>query len=137
MPRVLALDYGLARTGLAVTDELQIIASPLDTVATPKLWDFLTQYLAKEVVEKIVIGQAIRADMSLSALEKPIEALIKQLQTQYPNIAIDRQDERLTSIIARQTIQQSVHKKSQRQDKNLVDKISATIILQHYLKFNI
>lgn len=137
MPRVLALDYGLARTGLAVTDELQIIASPLDTVATPKLWDFLTQYFAKEQVEKVVIGQAIRADMSLSELEKPIEALIKRLQTQYPNIAIDRQDERLTSIIARQTIQQSVHKKSQRQDKNLVDKISATIILQHYLKFNI
>ena len=69
--------------------------------------------------------------------DRTLATLIKQLQTQYPNIAIDRQDERLTSIIARQTIQQSVHKKSQRQDKNLVDKISATIILQHYLKFNI
>ncbi len=134
MARVIALDFGLKRTGIAATDELQIIASPLDTIETSQLRLFLDKYLTTEPVEKIVIGQALQRDGEASPLEAHILQLIAHLQKKYPTIAIDRHDERLTSKMAQQIILQTT-KKSQRQDKGLVDKISAAIILQEYMGF--
>jgi putative holliday junction resolvase len=135
MPRVIALDFGLKRCGIAATDELQIIASALDTVETPKLREFLSNYLKKEPVEKLVIGQATAKDGSPNPLEIPIAALILYLQSEFPNLAIVRYDEHGSSLSARQIINFSVPKKKTRQDKSLVDRISAAIILQNYLGF--
>jgi len=133
MARVIGLDYGLKRCGLAATDELQIIASPLATVDTPQLLSYLSEYLRSEQVEKIVIGQATAKDGSDNPLEIPIKALIKSLQTEFPQLQIAREDEHGTSLSAKQVINFSVSKKKVRQQKGLVDKISAAIILQNYL----
>jgi putative Holliday junction resolvase len=129
----MALDYGLKRCGLATTDPLRIIASPLTTVPTPELLAFFQNYLRTEAVERLVIGQALQADGEVSALEEKIQDFIQQFQTAFPKIDIVRYDERYTSKMASQVIQQTVKKKSKRQDKGLVDQISAAIILQEYL----
>lgn len=133
MARVIGLDYGLKRCGLAATDELQIIASPLATVDTAQLLTYLSQYLRSEQVEKIVIGQATAKDGSDNPLEIPIKAVILSLQTEFPQLQIAREDEHGTSLSAKQVINFSVAKKKVRQQKGLVDKISAAIILQNYL----
>lgn len=134
MARILALDYGRVRTGVAVTDELQMIASGLTTIATADLKEFLEGYLEMENVECVVIGEPKQMDGSPSELEAQIRPFIRQLMTLFPGISIQRQDERFTSKIATRSMLETGLKKKQRQSKALVDEISATLILQAYLE---
>ncbi|WP_431158700.1 Holliday junction resolvase RuvX [Winogradskyella poriferorum] len=133
MGRILAIDYGTKRTGIAVTDELQIIASGLTTVATPELLDFLKDYLEKENVDKIVVGEPKQMNNTASESEVYIKTFLKKLTKAIPHITIERVDERFTSKMAFQTMIDSGLKKKQRRNKALVDEISATLILQSYL----
>ena len=133
MARILAIDYGEKRTGIAVTDELQIIASGLITVKTDKLIKFLIDYTNKEQVELFIVGLPKQMNNSDSESEKHILSFLKQLKKSLPKIPIKRIDERFTSKIAFQTMIESGLKKKQRRNKGLVDEISATIILQSYL----
>ena len=133
MGRIIALDYGKVRTGIAVTDELQLIASGLTTVETNKLLPYLTDYLAEEEVSEIVIGQPFQLNHIPSEIEAAIGPLIKKLKKLFPDIPIARQDERFTSKMAVQSMVQGGLKKKKRRDKALVDEISATLILQAYL----
>lgn len=136
LARILSLDYGTKRIGIAVTDELQIIASGLTTVDTKKIFSFLTEYLKKENVELFVVGEPKQLDNTASESEQYIKPFILKLSQTFPKIAIKRMDERFTSKIAFQTMIDSGLKKKQRQNKALIDEISATIILQSYLKQN-
>jgi len=131
--RVLAIDYGKVRTGIAVTDELKIIASGLTTVATDELLTFLKDYTKKENVEAFVIGKPKQLNNTDSESEVLIAPFVEKLQKAFPNIPINRVDERFTSKMAFQTMIDSGLKKKQRRNKGLVDEISATIILQSYL----
>lgn len=133
MGRILAIDYGLKRTGIAVTDELQIIASGLTTVATADLMAFLKEYTAKEPVELFLVGEPKQMDNTASESEKLIKPFLKQLEKAFPAIPVKRVDERFTSKMAVQTMIDSGLKKNQRKNKALVDEISATLILQSYL----
>ncbi len=133
MARILSIDYGKKRTGIAVTDELQMIASGLTTVSTRDLQKFLEEYLKTENVETIVIGEPKQMDYTASELGSVIDAFAKALQLKYPNLVIERVDERFTSKMAFQTMIDSGLKKKQRRNKALVDEIAATIILQSYL----
>lgn len=133
MARILAIDYGMKRTGLAVTDELQIIASGLTTVNTNDLLLFLKDYTTKELVELFVVGEPKQMDNTASESEALILPFLKKLEMQFPNIPIKRIDERFTSKMAFQTMIDSGLKKNQRKNKALVDEISATLILQSYL----
>jgi len=133
MARILAIDYGLKRTGLAVTDELQIIASGLTTVATNTLIPFLKDYTIKEAVELFLVGEPKQMDNTASESEKLIKPFLKQLEKEFSNIPVIRVDERFTSKMAFQTMIDSGLKKQQRKNKALVDEISATLILQSYL----
>lgn len=133
MARILAIDYGEKRTGIAVTDELQIIASGLITVKTDELIKFLIDYSNKEQVELFIVGLPKQMNNSDSESEKHILSFLKQLKKSLPKIPIKRIDERFTSKIAFQTMIDSGLKKKQRRNKGLVDEISATIILQSYL----
>ena len=133
MARILAIDYGVKRTGIAVTDELQIIASGLITVKTDELIKFLIDYTNKEQVELFIVGLPKQMNNSDSENEKHILSFLKQLKKSLPKIPIKRIDERFTSKIAFQTMIEKKKKKKQRRNKGLVDEISATIILQSYL----
>ncbi|MFD0837504.1 Holliday junction resolvase RuvX [Mariniflexile aquimaris] len=133
MARILAIDYGLKRTGLAVTDELQIIASGLTTVNSNELLTFLKDYLSKESVELFIVGEPKQMDNTASESEVLIVPFLKKLEAQFPKIPIKRVDERFTSKMAFQTMIDSGLKKNQRKNKALVDEISATLILQSYL----
>ncbi len=133
MGRILAIDYGEKRTGIAITDELQIIASGLTTVNTKELLQFLISYVSKEQVELILIGEPKQMDYSASESEALILPFIVKLKKQLPGIPIERVDERFTSKIAFQTMIDSGLKKQQRKNKALIDEISATLILQSYL----
>lgn len=133
MARILAIDYGTKRTGIAVTDELQIIASGLTTVATSDLLEFITDYMLKEQVDTIVVGEPKRLHNQASDVEVEIKKFIKTLQQKFPNLNLQRVDERFTSKMAFQTMIDSGLSKKKRRDKALVDEISATIILQSYL----
>ncbi len=133
MARILAIDYGKKRTGIAVTDDLQIIANPLTTVETPKLMAFLKDYFSKENVECIVVGEPKQMDNTPSESAKFIEPFVKQLSKAFPDKKIARMDERFTSKIASQAILASGLHKKQRQNKALVDTVSATLILQSYM----
>ena len=133
MGRILAIDFGVKRTGIAVTDELQIIASGLTTVPTDELLSFLQAYTKEETVETFVLGKPKQMDNTASESEQFIIPFIKKLEGQFPNIPIVRVDERFTSKIAFQTMIHSGLKKKQRRNKGLIDEISATIILQSYL----
>lgn len=133
MARILAIDYGKVRTGIAVTDELQIIASGLTTVTTKELIGFLNDYVAKEQVELFLVGEPKQMDNSPSESESLIAPFLKTLSTTFPGIPIERVDERFTSKMAFQTMIDSGLKKEQRKNKALVDEISATLILQSYL----
>ncbi|WP_028375828.1 Holliday junction resolvase RuvX [Leeuwenhoekiella sp. MAR_2009_132] len=132
MARILALDYGTKRTGIAVTDELQLIASGLTTVDTKVLMGFLKEYLAKENVELILLGEPKRMDYSASQVEVEISKFRESLE-KITSIPIQRVDERFTSKMAAQTLITGGVKKKKRQNKALLDEISATIILQSYL----
>ncbi len=133
MARILALDYGKKRTGIAVTDELQIIASGLTTVDTKDIFSFLKNYTQKENVELFLIGEPKQMNNNVSESEKLIIPFIKKLKEVFKNIPIGRVDERFTSKMAFQTMIDSGLNKKQRQNKALIDEISATIILQTYL----
>ncbi|QDO93962.1 Holliday junction resolvase RuvX [Formosa sediminum] len=133
MARVLALDFGKVRTGIAVTDEFQIIASGLTTVNTKELIPFLKDYIAKEQVELFVVGEPKQMDATASESEVLIIPFLKQLNNAIPNIPVVRVDERFTSKMAFQTMIDSGLSKKQRKNKALVDEISATLILQSYL----
>lgn len=133
MGRILAIDYGMKRTGLAVTDALQIIASGLTTVPTNELLSFLKDYTEKECVDLFLVGEPKQMNNSPSESEALIVPFLEQLSKQFPKIPIKRVDERFTSKMAFQTMIDSGLKKKQRKNKALVDEISATLILQSYL----
>lgn len=133
MGRILALDYGLKRTGLAVSDPMKIIASPLETVPTDELINWITEYLKKEEVERIVIGLPVNLDMTDTHTTNPVKKFIKKLNRQFPQIPVSTEDERFTSKIAMQTMIMGGMKKKDRRKKANVDKISASLILQSYM----
>ena len=133
MPRLLAIDFGTKRSGIAITDELQIIASGLTTVDTKNLLSFLKDYVSKETVELFIIGEPKQMNNDVSESEAAILVFIDKLSKDLPQIPIKRVDERFTSKMAFQTMIDSGLKKNQRKNKALVDEISATIILQSYL----
>ncbi len=133
MSRILAIDFGKVRTGIAVTDELQIIASGLTTVATSELISFLKDYTRKEKVELFLVGLPKQMNYSASESEALITPFLEKLSKEIPKIPVQRVDERFTSKMAFQTMLDGGMKKKQRQNKGLIDEISATIILQSYL----
>ena len=133
MSKILAMDYGKRRTGIAVTDDMQIIASGLTTVKTDVLFEFLENYLKNEKVELFLIGEPKQMDYTVSESEKLILPFIDKLKKKFSRIPIKRVDERFTSKMAFQTMIDSGLNKKQRKNKALVDEISATIILQSYL----
>ena len=133
MARILAIDYGKKRTGIAVTDALQLIASGLTTIATNEVIDFLTNYFKNEEVALLVIGEPKQMNNEPSESEQLIVPFIETLSKRFPDMEIKRIDERFTSKMAFQTMVDSGLKKKQRQNKALIDEISATIILQSYL----
>ncbi|MEY8869075.1 Holliday junction resolvase RuvX [Meridianimaribacter flavus] len=133
MARILAIDFGTKRTGIAVTDELQIIASGLTTVETKDLFAFLKEYVSNESVELFVIGEPKRLNNEASESEVAIKPFIDKIMKTFPDIPFTRVDERFTSKMAFQTMIDSGLTKKQRKNKALVDEISATIILQSYL----
>lgn len=134
MPRILAIDYGKKRTGIAVTDEMQIIASGLTTVDSETALQFLSDYFSKEKVELVLIGEPKQMDYSPSESAEIIDAFVEKFQQKFPEMPIKRVDERFTSKMAFQTMIDSGMKKKQRQNKALIDEISATILLQDYLQ---
>lgn len=134
MSRIMSIDYGVKRTGIAVTDPLQMIANGLTTVATAQLHDFIKNYLEKEDVECIVIGLPKQTNGADSENMKRITPFVNRLRKLYPHIKIEYYDERFTSVLAHQTMLDSGIGRKSRQDKALVDKISATIILQDYME---
>ncbi len=135
MGRILAIDYGKKRTGLAVTDPLRIIANGLATIPTSDIFDYLTQYVAKESVEQLVIGKPIQPNGQPSENLARVENFVNRWRKLHPEMPIDYYDERFTSVIAHQAmIAGGVKKKTRREDKGLVDEISATIILQDYMR---
>lgn len=133
MARILALDFGTKRTGVAVTDELRLIASGLTTVDTKELMQFLKDYFRKEKVELVVVGEPKQKDGTASQSEVYIQSFLEEFAKQFPTMPVKREDERFTSKMAFQTMIDSGLKKKQRRNKALVDEISATIILQNYL----
>ena len=134
MSRIIAVDYGTKRCGIAVTDPMQIIASGLTTVSANEIVDFLKKYCDEEKVETIVIGEPKQMNNEVSESEVHIQKFIRKIETVLPNIKIERVDERFTSKMAFQTMIDSGLKKKQRQNKATIDEISATIILQTYME---
>lgn len=133
--RIVSIDYGKKRTGLAATDPGQIIANGLTTVRTHDLLDFLKDYVKKEPVERFVIGLPIQPNGEPSENQSRVRAFVATLQKALPDIPVEYYDERFTSVLAHQTILESgIGKKRRREDKGLVDEISACIILQNYLE---
>lgn len=133
MSRILSIDYGKVRTGLAETDPLQIIASALDTVATKELFKYLDLYLGQEDVKDVVIGLPMRAHGVPGEIEEDIQKFIKKFSNKFPNIQIHREDESYTSIRASEAIFAAGTKKKKRREKGLIDRVSATLILQQFM----
>lgn len=134
MGRILAIDYGKKRVGLAVTDPLQIIATRLDTISSDKIWSFLENYFQRETVEKVLIGYPVQLNNMPSEALNYINPFIKAFTRKFPGILIELVDERFTSMLAQRAMLEGGLKKSERQNKALVDGISATIILQSWLE---
>ena len=134
MPRILSIDYGGKRTGIAVTDPLQIIATGLTTIETPILIPFLKDYFAKEQVERILIGMPLNLDDTPTHATPLVQKAIQLLKKNFPNIPIEEIDERFSSKMAKQAMLEMGMKKKQRRDKKLVDEIAATIMLQEYME---
>ena len=134
MARILSIDYGKKRTGLAVTDPLQIIAGGLATVATSELFDYLQAYIAREQVEMIVIGEPRQSNGEPSENLARVQQFVNRWRKAVPQVPIQFYDERFTSVLAHQAMLQGGLKKKDRQNKALVDEISATIILEDYLR---
>ena len=133
MGRILAIDYGQKRVGLAVTDELQMIANPLTTVSSADILTFLKDYIAREKVECIVVGYPKQMNNTPSQSLKYIEPFIRSLRKRFPTIPVELVDERFTSMMASRAMVDAGLKKKDRQNKELIDKVSATLILQSYL----
>ncbi len=134
MSRILAIDYGRKRTGVAVSDAMQIIANGLTTVPTHELLDFITGYVQKEPVERILVGLPKQMNNEASESMKYIDPFVRSLKKRLPEIPVEFVDERFTSVLAHRTMLEAGLKKKDRQNKTLVDEISATIILQTYLE---
>lgn len=135
MGRILSIDYGKKRTGLAVTDPLKIIANGLCVVPTHELFDFLKDYVSKENVEQLVIGRPTQPNGKPSENLGRVEQFVRRWRKAVPSVPVDYYDERFTSVIAHQAIiDGGIGKKRRREDKGLVDEVSATIILQDYMK---
>ncbi len=135
--RILSIDYGKKRTGLAVTDPLQIIANGLATVSTSELFDYLKKYTSQEQVERIVIGRPTQPNGQPSENLVRVEQFVNRWRKAMPEIPIEYYDERFTSVLAHQAILDSgIGKKARRENKGLVDEISATIILQDWMRAN-
>lgn len=134
MGRFLALDYGTKRTGIAVSDSLKIIANGLATVPTHTLFDYLKIYLEREDVERIIVGLPKQMNNEYSDSMKHIKPFARKLQALYPDIPVEFYDERFTSALAQRTIIEAGLKKKDRQNKALVDEVSAVIILQSYME---
>lgn len=136
MGRVLALDYGTKRTGIAVSDPLRIIATALDTVRTHELMAYLKKYLSENIVDIIVMGMPTQMNGTPSQSFAQIKPFFERLKKEFPSTEIVYHDERFTSVLAQRAILEAGARKTQRQDKALVDRVSATIILQSYLQFS-
>lgn len=134
MGRILAIDYGTKRCGIAATDSMRIIASPLSTVHPSELLNFLKNYISKETVDAITIGQPKQKDGTASMVEQHIVGFIRKLAAEHPNIKIFRTDERFTSVLAQRSLIESGASKKDRQTKELTDQVSAAIILQSFLE---
>ncbi|MBQ4387016.1 MAG: Holliday junction resolvase RuvX [Prevotella sp.] len=134
MARIVSIDYGKKRTGLAVTDPLQIIAGGLATVSTSELFEFLCGYVAREDVERIVIGEPRQPNGAPSENLPRVQQFVSRWRKAMPQIPIDYYDERFTSVLAHRAMLDGGLKKKARQDKALVDEISATIILEDYMR---
>ena len=134
MSRIVAIDYGRKRTGIAVSDTLQLIANGLTTVPTHELLNFIGEYVAKEPVERIIIGLPKQMNNEASENMKNIEPFVRSLKKRFPELPVEYVDERFTSVLAHRTMLEAGLKKKDRQNKALVDEISATIILQTYLQ---
>jgi len=134
MGRILAIDYGQKRVGLAVTDELKIIATALTTVPANEVMTFLKKYCSGSTVECFVVGEPKQMNNTASESAKYIEPFILRLKAEFPGIPVERVDERFTSMMATQAIRDSGAKKKDRRDKSLVDTVSAVIILQSYME---
>lgn len=134
MARLLAIDYGKKRTGLAVSDEMQIIAGGLTTVPTTELVDYLLEYVKREQVERIVVGLPKQMNNEPSENMRRVEPFVNRLRKLLPDIPVDYHDERFTSVLAQRTIIEAGIKKMARRNKELVDEVSATIILQSYME---
>lgn len=136
MSKIVALDFGIKRIGVAMTDDLNIIASGLDTVSNENILSFLKNLTIKNKIDTIVIGKPLQKNNQPSDIEVEILKFINVLKNNFPLIKLDRYDERFTSVIAKKVIVESGINKTKRRNKSLVDKISATIILQSYLENN-
>lgn len=134
MARLLAIDYGKKRTGLAVSDEMQIIAGGLTTVPTTGLLDYILDYVKREPVERIVVGLPKQMNNEPSENMRRVEPFVNRLRKLLPDIPVDYHDERFTSLLAQRTIIEAGIKKMARRNKELVDEVSATIILQSYME---
>lgn len=135
--RIISVDYGKKRTGLAVTDPLQIIANGLATVSTSELFDFLKSYVRKEQVERIVIGKPMQTNGQPSENLARVEQFVSRWRKAVPDIPVEYYDERFTSVLAHKAILDSgIGKKARRENKGLVDEVSATIILQDWMRAN-
>lgn len=134
MGRIMAIDFGRKRVGIAVTDPMQMIATGLDTVPAHKVFEFIGEYIRREEVDIIVVGKPTRLDNTPSESQVYTEPFVKKLRKLFPAIPVERIDERFTSSMASQAILASGAKKKTRQNKGLVDKVSATIILQSYME---
>ena len=133
MAKLLGIDYGKQRTGIAETDDMQIIASGLTTVKTAEIWRFFEDYLKQNKVEKIIIGESLDLSGNPNPIEEDIKKFIKKFQKKYPGIEVLREDERYTSKMAFDTMLKGGVKKKKRRNKALIDQVSAALILQAYL----
>ena len=131
---MIGIDYGLKRTGLAASDPLGIFAAALDTVDSTKIIEYLEKYASRETISRFVVGYPVNMDGSPSASLPAVEAFLKQLQKAFPTVPVTLEDERFTSVLAHRAMLDGGLRKKARQDKALVDEISATIILQDYLR---
>ena len=134
MPRILAIDYGGKRTGLAWTDPLQLIATALDTIETDRFWEEMARLLTTESIEAVVLGYPTRMDGSDSHITEAVRAVHAQFQETYPQLPIHLWDERFTSQMAKEAMREAGLSRKRRQDKALVDRLSATILLQEFLQ---
>jgi putative Holliday junction resolvase len=134
MARIICIDYGLKRTGLAVTDPLQIIATALETVETKNIFPYLKNYFSQETVELILVGEPTNWDESDTHASEPVRQFVKKLQKDFPAIPVKMVDERYTSKMASQAMVQMGMKKKDRQVKGNIDQVAATIMLQEYLQ---